>query len=453
MSGLICLFAKPPVPGQVKTRLAAAVGPERACELATAFLDDTLATLARLPEETALATTALDGAFPEAARGLRRWPQGEGDLGARLTTVLTRALEQARWAIAVGADSPGLPVALHRAAARTLDEGARAVLGPSLDGGFYLIGLSAVPPGLFDAIPWSTPDAGRAMLHRLRRHGLDPVVLPPWFDVDELADLERLGRLIDDGRVAAPATAAALGHPRPERATTTPSRLSAIVPTLNEAPRIGALVARLVADPAIAEVIVVDGGSDDDTLARARAAGAHATLAPRGRAAQLNAGASLATGDHLIFVHADVMPPPDVGRRVLAALSDPGVALGAFTTWTSLEGARSWLGPLVHLADVRSRVTRHPYGDQAMCVRRADFDAVGGFPAQPLMEDFELSRRLVRRGRLARLGPAVVVSGRRLVERPLLTTLLWNVFPTLYRLGVDPHLLARLYADTRAPGR
>ena len=163
----------------------------------------------------------------------------------------------------------------------------------------------------------------------------------------------------------------------------------------------------------------------------------------------MNAGAALAAADALVFVHADVTPPSDLGARVLDALSDRRNVGGAFVTWTSLEGAPSWLGPLVHLADVRSRVTRLPYGDQAMFARRRDFEAVGGFPDQPLMEDLELSLRLSRRGRLPRLRPPVEVSGRRLAAAPLRTTLIWNTFPTLYRRGVPPALLARLYRAVR----
>jgi uncharacterized protein len=203
--------------------------------------------------------------------------------------------------------------------------------------------------------------------------------------------------------------------------------------------------------------VVIDGGSGDGTIDLARAAGAQATLAPRGRAAQMNAGAALATGDALVFVHADVWPPPDLGQRVMSALDKHGVIAGAFTTWTELEPpglayagpGRTLLSAVAHLADVRSRLTRHPYGDQALFVRRADFDALGGYPAQPILEDYELSRRLARRGRLARLSPPITVSGRRLAAAPLLTTLLWNTLPALYRLGVDPARLARLYRDQR----
>jgi hypothetical protein len=107
------------------------------------------------------------------------------------------------------------------------------------------------------------------------------------------------------------------------------------------------------------------------------------------------------------------------------------------------------LGPLLHLADLRSRYTRLPYGDQAPFVRRSAFDAVGGFPAQPLMEDLEFSLRLRRLGRIERVPGRVQVSGRRFIARPVFFTALVNVFPALYRLGVSPTTLAKLYAHVR----
>jgi hypothetical protein len=122
---------------------------------------------------------------------------------------------------------------------------------------------------------------------------------------------------------------------------------------------------------------------------------------------------------------------------------------GAFLTHTVPDGGRWELGRLLRLADGRSRYTPHPYGDQALFVRAERFRTVGGYPDIPLMEDLELSRRLARRGRLARCRAEVKVSGRRFQTRPVYYTTLVNVFPLLYRLGVSPTRLARLYHHTR----
>jgi rSAM/selenodomain-associated transferase 2 len=228
-------------------------------------------------------------------------------------------------------------------------------------------------------------------------------------------------------------------------------RISVVVPVLDEEARIGELL-RSLAHHDFHEVIVVDGGSQDSTRAIV-AATPKVVLAesPRGRAIQMNTGASRATGEVLLFLHADVVLPADAVAHVRATLAAPGIVAGAFRTWTVPDGPgrAPWWSPLLHLADARSRYSRLPYGDQALFLSREVFREVGGFPDMPLMEDLELSRRLRRRGRI-RIAPASVrVSGRRFLERPVFYTTLVNVFPFLYRCGVPPRWLDRLYGAIR----
>lgn len=228
-------------------------------------------------------------------------------------------------------------------------------------------------------------------------------------------------------------------------------RLSVIVPVLDEAAQVTAAVASLAALDGPPEVVVVDGGSRDDTVALARAAGAHRVLETgAGRARQMNAGARAAAGDVLLFLHADVRLPAAAPAHVAAALADPAVPGGAFRTWHVPEGpCPRPLVPVLHLADLRSRYTRLPYGDQALFVRRAAFDALGGFPELPLMEDLAFSRRLRSLGELARVPASVTVSARRFQAAPLRYALLMNAFPVLFRLGVPPAALARVYRHVR----
>ncbi len=163
----------------------------------------------------------------------------------------------------------------------------------------------------------------------------------------------------------------------------------------------------------------------------------------------MNAGARLASGDVFLFLHADTSLPADAARWIRDTLADPAVVAGAFRTWTIADGPSTWLSPLLHLADLRSRCSRLPYGDQAVFVRADAFWRLGGFPELPLMEDLELSRRLRRLGRVRTVPAVVRVSGRRFLSRPFYYTLLVNIFPTLYRLGVAPRLLAKLYGNPR----
>ena len=228
------------------------------------------------------------------------------------------------------------------------------------------------------------------------------------------------------------------------------TRLSVIIPTLNEESRIGAQLGRLAAMPGVHEVIVADGGSDDRTPQIVRASRtARLVTAPAGRGPQMNAGAQVAIGDALLFLHADVVLPPDAAALVDGALADPSVVGGAFRIRTVADGRAGWPSRWLWLADLRSKYSRLPYGDQALFVRREVFDAVGGFPPIPLFDDLDLRRRLRRVGRLHRLRAAVEVSGRRFLAHPVYYACAMNILPALYRLGVPPQALARVYGQVR----
>ncbi len=436
----ICIFAKPPVAGGVKTRLAADLGVERATALARSFLVDTCAAMRTLGWARAiLATTGSLDLDLQTELALPIWSQGDGDLGARLERVLARALTDAPIAIAIGADSPGLPTRLldeARAALATAD----AAIGPADDGGFYLLALRRCPAGLLSDLPWSAPDTFARTVERMHSHGLSVIELPRWFDVDRADDLVRLDALLTNGSIVAPCTRQLLGVPR----------LSVIMPVLDEEQRLAAAIDEVIALLGRKEVIVVDGGSHDRTLAIARGKPVRVVEGPRGRARQMNAGAAVAAGDVLLFLHADTSLPRDALEHIERTLTDPRVVAGAFRTWTVADaGDARWFAPLLHAADLRSRYTSLPYGDQALFVRAEAFRRVGGFPDQPLMEDLEISRRLRRIGRIHTVPARVRVSGRRFLARPVFYTLAVNLFPPLYRLGVSPERLAKLYRSVR----
>lgn len=230
-------------------------------------------------------------------------------------------------------------------------------------------------------------------------------------------------------------------------------RISVVIPVLDEAARMARCLDAVARTAGLHEVIVVDGGSKDDTVAIASTHPALKLLrgrvlgGPRGRGRQLDAGSRLATGDVLLYLHADVQLRADTARWVHTALADRSAVAGAFRTWTVSDASRT--APWLHLADLRSRYSRLPYGDQCQFVRATELWSIGGYPTQPLMEDLELSLRLARRGRIVMVPASVRVSGRRFLAHPIRDTLLVNAFPVLYRAGASPSMLAALYEDVR----
>lgn len=221
--------------------------------------------------------------------------------------------------------------------------------------------------------------------------------------------------------------------------------LSIIVPALNEAEGIAEVLSALEPLRARgAEVIAVDGGSEDGTADLARPLCDRVLVAPRGRAAQMNAGAAVARGGVLLFLHADTRLPLDADRLVLSGLAHEACEWGRFDV--RIAGRHPLLPLAARLMNLRSRLTGIATGDQALFVDRQAFVAVGGFPNIPLMEDIALSRRLKRRGRPLCLSAPVVTSARRWETHGVFYTILlmWRL-RLAYFLGADPARLARIY--------
>jgi len=229
-------------------------------------------------------------------------------------------------------------------------------------------------------------------------------------------------------------------------------RLSVVMPVRDEAATLPTTLAALRARlDGSAEVLVVDGGSSDGSAAIAGEHGADRVLhAPGGRGGQLRAGVEAAAGDVLLLLHADCRLPSGAFAAVRDAIA-AGYDWGAFRVrHVPSPGAGRLRRLLLRIADRRSWRTRLPYGDQAVFATHAALRSIGGVPDRPLMEDLELSRRLRRAGlRMARLPLAVEADARRFEARPLHATLCWWTFPTLYRLGVPPRVLARWYGNVR----
>jgi rSAM/selenodomain-associated transferase 2 len=218
------------------------------------------------------------------------------------------------------------------------------------------------------------------------------------------------------------------------------ARLSIVVPVLNEAPGIRAALEALAPLRAGGhQVIVADGGSDDGTPDLARPLCDRLVIAPRGRASQMNAGAREATGDVLVFLHADTCCPPDAAAAIAQAMKRH--LWGRFDV--EIEGRHPLLKVVAWSMNLRSRLSGIATGDQAIFVRR---DAFAGFAQIPLMEDIAFSKAMKRRGPPACLRSRVLTSGRRWESRGVLRTivLMWRL-RLAYALGADPARLAEKY--------
>ena len=225
--------------------------------------------------------------------------------------------------------------------------------------------------------------------------------------------------------------------------------ISVIIPTLNEAPTIERTLNRLH-HPAFSEILIVDGGSQDETLARAAGASPKARLlsSPKGRARQMNRGAAASTGEILLFLHADTLLPPTAGDDITAALQDPHVIGGRFDI--RLDRDTGWLWGVSRLMNLRSRITSIATGDQALFVRKPVFLAVGGFPDIPIMEDIAFTKQLKQKGQIAALHSCVITSARRWARHgPIRTILLMWALRLLFFLGVPPARLKQWYPETR----
>jgi len=427
---VVAVMARYPETGKVKTRLAPALGPDGAAALHRELAAHCVGRVRPL-EITGEARVEIhhDGGSNAALRDwLGGWPQlvpqVEGDLGHRLDAALSRAIRSgAPAAIVLGSDCPAARATHVRAALRRLDA-QDVVIGPAEDGGYWLLGVSAEAapralPALFAGIEWGGPDVLQQTLQRADAASLRVGLVDRLGDVDRPEDLEcwRAERL---------------------REHTPPTTVSVVIPALDEADRVAAAVGSAI-DGGAFEVIVVDGGSRDDTARVAAAAGARVLSAASGRAHQMNAGAATATGDALVFLHADTRLPKGFAGRVCEALGGAGTSGGSFTWGTD----DTPLAGLFNLAGrVRVAVFRVPYGDQALFLRRRAFEDLGGYPEQPVMEDWELAQRLRRMGALRVLPERTLTSSRRWTQAGLVRpTLAYLGIIAGYRLGIDPGVL------------
>ncbi|MGL4622517.1 TIGR04283 family arsenosugar biosynthesis glycosyltransferase [Chroococcidiopsis sp.] len=220
-------------------------------------------------------------------------------------------------------------------------------------------------------------------------------------------------------------------------------KISIIIPAVNEARVIEKTLASTQTGTNV-EVIVVDGGSQDDTVAIASGWGAKVLSIPKGRAKQMNFGAATATGEILLFLHADTRLPLGFDAMVRATMVKPNAIAGAFRL--QIDSPLSSLRLIEWGVNWRSRLLQMPYGDQAIFLRSSVFHQLGNFPDLPMMEDFELMCQLRRRGRIVILPTSVLTSPRRWLEQGVCQTTIKNQIAVIsYLLGVSPKKIAAWY--------
>jgi len=430
----LIVFTRYPVAGQAKTRLIPAIGAVRAARLQREM---TVATLARAREARQRTGAHIEVRHAGGSReAMRRWlgrdvtyaPQGEGDLGRRMLRAFEDAFAQGYRKVAlVGTDCPAL-TADHLCHAFDMLQKGDLALGPSADGGYWLIALRKWAD-LFTHVAWSTETVLSQTLQRARAAGLTAHTLAMLSDVDRPEDLAHLP----------PAMQAIVDKPY----------VSVVIPALNEIDHIAAAVAS--ARHEACEVIVVDGGSTDDTAQAARQAGAQVIVTAPGRGRQMNVGAQAATGAVLLFLHGDTTLPPRYVDHVFHALADSRAAGGAFLFATDADtpAARA----TETLINLRTRHLLLPYGDQALFLPAPLFDVVGPFEDVAIMEDVRFVQRLKAHGRLKIVPAAVHTSGRRWKNLGVVKPTVINALVMIgHTLGLPLPLLARLYGVRTAHG-
>ncbi len=423
--GRLIVFGRYPVPGRTKTRLIPVLGPVGAADLQRRLTCRCLSTVLQTGMPAASIEFCHTGGR---ASRIRQWlgPTGiafsrqTGDhLGSRMFNALGAALNRGyRHAVLIGTDIPAMKAAHIQKAFAALEH-SDLVLGPSLDGGYWLIGMNR-PVDVFQGIHWGRPDVLDRTLAEARRQGLAVTQLDPLNDIDTETDLARWQ---PDGRWRGPF-------------------LTVVIPTLDEAGNITNTIERLRSPDS--EIIVADGGSRDKTADLARAAGAAVVTTPGGRAIQQNSAARAASGRVLLFVHADTTLPGDYAGQVFETLMPAGVAAGAFRFKTDFD---HWGMRLIEkAARIRSTLFQMPYGDQALFMPRRTFERIGGFPQVPIAEDLFLVKRLARTGRIGLARATAVTSARRWRAIGIWRTTLINyLIAGGCLLGIDPGHLAPLY--------
>lgn len=432
----VILFTRYPEPGSTKTRLIPMLGADRAADLQRQLTVRAIATVRNFVEpainqrafELRYSAGSAEQMEQMFGTDLQYRQQVGEDLGERLTAAMEEAFDcGCQSVIIIGADCPRLST-VHLERAKQLLRTADVVIGPAIDGGYYLIAMSKPQSKLFVGIDWGTEKVLQQTLTIARSAGLKVQQTEQLSDVDYPEDLVQC-RHEDLGFHSL------LGSSQP-------GMLSIIIPTFNEAKNIERTLGPLIGLPAT-EVIVTDGGSSDETVKLAESLGAQVIRSRPGRGVQMNTGAAIAKGEYLLFLHADTNLPDNFRGDAEEAIAK-GASAVAFRL--NVDSPKRLMRVLEAAVAWRSRWLQRPYGDQGLFLAASTFFAIGGFRNWPLMEDYEITERLRAVGPIGLLRQAAVTSPRRWNRLGIFRTAIRNQCCVWgYRMGVSTDKLAEWY--------
>ncbi len=416
---VICiLFTRYPRVGEVKTRLIPSLGAERTTLLHKKMTEYALQQASNAGYRVYIYYTGASEKEMQSWLGpeYTYFKQSEGDLGQRMSAAFAATLKVAEKVLLMGSDCPNNRSCNLKKAVSLLDT-ASCVLGPSNDGGYYMIGLKVLHEAMFQDIAWGSEKVFAQSIDKAPDYALLPVLN----DVDYFADI--------------------------------PAKISVIIPTYNEEKNVAKAIITAKKGFRI-EIIVADGGSQDKTVEEAQKHGAKVCLCPpahRNRASQMNFASEVATGDIVLFLHADSLLPENYDVDVRNILHQEKNILGYFRF--AIEEKFFGKKLLEWGTNIRAEKYQQPYGDQGFFLRKVDFEALGRYSSVPILEDIFLvqaakafAKQRYNCSGLSYVPKPLYTSGRRWQEHGFLKVTLFNQYILLAaKLGVDLEKLCRAY--------
>jgi rSAM/selenodomain-associated transferase 2/rSAM/selenodomain-associated transferase 1 len=441
----VVLFTKYPEKGAVKSRLSRYYGEDFVVDLSRTFIMDTLDTLSKGHYSCRVAFYPGDRKLEminEFGSKHLYMPQTGTDLGERMKNTMTDLFSDGfQFILVIGGDIPDLPNHILESAFRAL-ENHDAVIGPSVDGGYYLIGMQETKflPDVFEGLKWGTNTVFQDTTKKFKEKGYSLHILPTWRDVDRPLDLNDFMRRNENTEFAHSNTMTFLR-------TAMSCQFSIIIPVLNESSLINDTIEHVRSISGIhhGEIIVIDGNPGGNTIGKIQSKKVVKLISKQGRGNQMNAGADVARGNILIFLHADTRLPRQSLEHILSVMNNDSYIGGAFDL--GIDSDRFILRLIERAASLRSRITKIPYGDQVIFMRKDYFKDLGGYKSIPIMEDVDLMKRVKKRkDRICIIRDRVLTSSRRWEEEGVIYGTLrnWSLI-TLYFFGVPPARLVKYY--------